>query len=242
MLRSTWSIRMRQPAPWRFSRPTLLMGVARSRLRLAAVGRTASRHTAERVGLFYSLNVAGRDRRPHWPAAYVAAQPRLGSEGSLALLGAVSFCSGLALLIWPRSSERRSDPHRISAPAAASCQWMGGGGRRRIRSCSSGPAIRVARGSSGKQEGAKRRTSVVHPAPAPARTAAPALQTINGNHQAGTDFPTTFIAPPHSAPADCRASGGQNRRMVRTASAAAPPPARSKRARRRRDVDVVELA
>ncbi|MET0215026.1 MAG: fused MFS/spermidine synthase, partial [Vicinamibacterales bacterium] len=93
----------------------LLMGVAFPiGLRLWADG---SRHTAERVGLFYSLNVAGAIVGSL--AGGFVLLPRLGSEGSLALLGAVSFCSGLALLI----AAREGAPIRIAIGAAAAAAF-----------------------------------------------------------------------------------------------------------------------
>src|SRR4030095_1617834 len=76
----------------------LLMGMAFPiGLRLWA---SPGRHTAKRVGLFYSLNVAGAIVGSL--AGGFLILPRCGSETSLALLAAVSFFSGIALLVVAR--------------------------------------------------------------------------------------------------------------------------------------------
>ena len=159
----------------------LLMGVAFPiGLRLWADG---GRHTAERVGLFYSLNVAGAIVGSL--AGGFVLLPRLGSEGSLALLAAVSFCSGLALLIVGRDRA----PIRIAIGAAAAtvfgwAVWT-----------SPDPFVQfmaqryAGTGLVWKQEGVEA-TVVVHQLGS--GPSGRLLMTINGNHQAGTDFPTTF--------------------------------------------------
>jgi spermidine synthase len=159
----------------------LLMGVAFPiGLRLWADG---SRHTAERVGLFYSLNVAGAIVGSL--AGGFVLLPRLGSEGSLVLLAALSFCSGLALLI----AARDGAPIRIAigAAAAAAFGWAVW--------TSPDPFVQfmhqrfAGTGLVWKQEGVEA-TVVVHQLGAGSNGRL--LMTINGNHQAGTDFPTTF--------------------------------------------------
>ena len=75
----------------------LLMGVAFPiGLHTWAAGRRHDDHTAGRIGLFYSLNVAGAI-----VGSIVAGflmLPRLGSGTSLVVLGSLSFAAGLALL------------------------------------------------------------------------------------------------------------------------------------------------
>jgi spermidine synthase len=76
----------------------LLMGIAFPiGLRLwAASGADASRHTGERIGLFYSLNVFGAILGS--VAAGFLLLPPLGSQSSLIAVAAISLVSGLLLL------------------------------------------------------------------------------------------------------------------------------------------------
>ncbi len=140
-------------------------------------------HTAERVGLFYSLNVAGAIVGSL--AGGFLLLPRFGSEASLALLAAVSFCSGLALLVVARGPALSR--LAIGAVAAAAFGWAVW--------TSPDPFVQfmaqryAGTGLVWKQEGVEA-TVVVHELGAGANRRL--LMTINGNHQAGTDFPTTF--------------------------------------------------
>jgi len=159
----------------------LLMGIAFPiGLRLWADG---GRRTAERVGLFYSLNTTGAIIGSL--AGGFVLLPRFGSEGSLALLAGVSFCSGLVLLLVAGGSA----PLRaaLGGAAGAAFAWA-------VWS-SPDPFVQfmaqryAGTGLVWKQEGVEA-TVVVHQlGTGPNRRM---LMSINGNHQAGTDFPTTF--------------------------------------------------
>ena len=141
------------------------------------------RQTAERVGLFYSLNVAGAIVGSL--AGGFLLLPRLGSEASLALLAAVSFVSGIALLV----VDRGPLVGRLAVGAVASAVfgwavWT-----------SPDPFVQfmaqryAGTGLVWKEEGVEA-TVVVHQLGSGPNSRL--LMTINGNHQAGTDFPTTF--------------------------------------------------
>jgi spermidine synthase len=159
----------------------LLMGIAFPiGLRLWA---SHGSHTAERVGLFYSLNVAGAIVGSL--AGGFLLLPRLGSEGSLALLAGISFLSGIALLVVARGPA----PGRLAIGAAGAAifgwaVWT-----------SPDPFVQfmaqryAGTGLVWKEEGVEA-TVVVHQLGAGPNSRL--LMTINGNHQAGTDFPTTF--------------------------------------------------
>jgi spermidine synthase len=140
-------------------------------------------HTAERVGLFYSLNVAGAIVGSL--AGGFLLLPRLGSEISLALLATISFASGLALLVVASGAA----PGRLAlgAVSAAIFGWAVW--------TSPDPFVQfmaqryAGTGVVWKEEGVEA-TVVVHElGRGPNRRL---LMTINGDHQAGTDFPTTF--------------------------------------------------
>ena len=159
----------------------LLMGIAFPvGLHLWAVG---GGRTAERVGLFYSLNTTGAIVGSL--AGGFVLLPRFGSEASLALLAGISFCSGLALL----AVARGSTPLRaaVGATAAAAFAWA-------VLS-SPDPFVQfmaqryAGTGLVWKQEGVEA-TVVVHQLGSGPNSRL--LMSINGNHQAGTDFPTTF--------------------------------------------------
>jgi spermidine synthase len=159
----------------------LLMGMAFPiGLRLWA---SPGSHTAKRVGLFYSLNVAGAIVGSL--AGGFLLLPRFGSETSLALLAAVSFFSGIALLVVARGPA--VSRLAIGAVGAAIFGWAAW--------TSPDPfaqfmAQRYAgTGLVWKQEGVEA-TVVVHQLGSGANRRL--LMTINGIHQAGTDFPTTF--------------------------------------------------
>jgi spermidine synthase len=158
----------------------LLMGMAFPiGLRLWA----SAGHTAERVGLFYSLNVAGAIVGSL--AGGFLLLPRFGSATSLALLAAISFFSGVALLVVARGSafSRLS----IGAAGAAVFGWAVW--------TSPDPFVQfmaqryAGTGLVWKQEGVEA-TVVVHALGS--GESRRLMMTINGNHQAGTDFPTTF--------------------------------------------------
>jgi spermidine synthase len=111
--------------------------------------------------------------------------PRLGSEGSLALLAGISFLSGIALLVVARGPA----PGRLAIGAAGAAifgwaVWT-----------SPDPFVQfmaqryAGTGLVWKEEGVEA-TVVVHQLGAGPNSRL--LMTINGNHQAGTDFPTTF--------------------------------------------------
>ena len=161
----------------------LLMGIAFP-IGLRLWASTGSRQTAERVGLFYSLNVAGAIVGSL--AGGFLLLPRFGSEASLALLAAVSFC------LRPRPARRRARSRRSAGWRSARSlppSSAGPSGRRPIRSCSSWRSVTPAPDSSGRRKGSRQRSSCTSSAPGPNSRL---LMTINGNHQAGTDFPTTF--------------------------------------------------
>ena len=159
----------------------LLMGMAFPiGLRLWA---SEGRHTAERVGLFYSLNVAGAIVGSL--AGGFLLLPRFGSEISLVLLAAVSFFSGVALLVVERGPALSR--LTIGAVGAAIFGWA-------VWTSPDPFAQFMAQRYAGtglvwKQEGVEA-TVVVHELGSRANRRL--LMTINGNHQAGTDFPTTF--------------------------------------------------
>lgn len=140
-------------------------------------------HTASRVGVFYSLNVAG---------AIVGSLvggfvllPQLGSQTSLTLIATASFLGGIALL-WASDLRR---PTQLAVGAVAIAAFV--------------VCVRTlpdpydqfifqrypTMDPIWKQEGTEA-TVGVHEFGDPGRRRR--VMTINGNHQAGTDFPTTF--------------------------------------------------
>ena len=159
----------------------LLMGVAFPiGLRLWA---SRGNHTAERVGLFYSLYLAGAIVGSL--AGGFLLLPGLGSEVSLTVLAAISFLSGVALLVVaPGAARGRLALGAVSAGIFVWAVWT-----------SPDPFVQfmaqryAGTGVVWKEEGVEA-TVVVHElGRGPNRRL---LMTINGNHQAGTDFPTTF--------------------------------------------------
>ena len=98
----------------------LLMGVAFPiGLRLWTTGGAdGARRVAERIGVFYSLNVAGSILGSI--AAGFVLLPRLGSRSSLVSLAALSFGAGLVLLV--ASGLRRGV--RVAAAAAALAMFL----------------------------------------------------------------------------------------------------------------------
>ncbi len=140
-------------------------------------------HTAERVGLFYSLNVGGAIVGSLAGGFFLL--PHFGSESSLILLAAVSFGCGLALLAVAQ------------APALSRALIAGVGVIVFTWAVFSSPdpfeqfmAQRYpGTGMVWKEEGVEA-TAVVHQLGTGAGSRL--LLTINGNHQAGSDFPTTF--------------------------------------------------
>jgi spermidine synthase len=159
----------------------LLMGVAFPiglQLWASRTGRTA-----ERVGLFYSLNVGGAIVGSL--AGGFLLLPRFGSETSLVLLGAVSFGGGIALLAVATAST--ISRVAIGGAAVAVFSWA-------IWSSPDPFAQFMAQRYPGtglvwKEEGVEA-TAVVHQLGSGQNRRL--LMTINGNHQAGTDYPTTF--------------------------------------------------
>jgi spermidine synthase len=146
----------------------------------ASAGGSKGAHTAGRVGLFYSLNVAG---------AIVGALlggfvllPQLGSRTSVSLLAAASFASGLALLA---ACEFRVGwrvlTGVVAAAAFAAANWFspdpfGQFVENRY------PGQRIV-----WQEEGVEATVVVHE-----RRGELSL-TVNGNHEASTGAPMTFV-------------------------------------------------
>jgi len=160
----------------------LLMGVAFPiGLHTWAAGRRHDDHTAGRIGLFYSLNVAGAIAGSI--VAGFLMLPRLGSGASLVVLGSLSFAGGLALLAASGLSRRARAASALLASAifAAAVWW------------SPDPFVQfVAQRYPGQdivwQEEGVEATVVVH------RNRSEELTlTINGNHQASTDESTAYV-------------------------------------------------
>jgi spermidine synthase len=160
----------------------LLLGVAFPiGLRAWAAARGQDEHTASRIGLFYSLNVAGAIVGS-LVAGFVML-PRLGSGVSLVLLGALSFATGLALL----AASGLSRPWRMAGALLASAVfaaaiWL-----------SPDPFVQfVEQRYPGQrivwQEEGVDATVVVHENQRREYTL-----TINGNHQASTDESTAYV-------------------------------------------------
>lgn len=160
----------------------LLMGLAFPiGLHAWAASRRRDEHTAGRIGLFYSLNVAGAIVGSI--VAGFVMLPRLGSGTSLVVLGSLSFAAGLALLAASGLSRRARATSALLASAvfAAAIFW------------SPDPFVQfVAQRYPGQavvwQEEGVEATVVVH------RNRRDELAlTINGNHQASTDPATTYV-------------------------------------------------
>jgi spermidine synthase len=160
----------------------LLMGLAFPiGLHTWAAGGRRDDHTAGRIGLFYSLNVAGAIAGSI--VAGFLMLPRLGSGTSLVVLGSLSFAAGLALLAASGLSRpaRAASALLASAIFAASVWW------------SPDPFVQfVAQRYPGQaivwQEEGVEATVVVH------RNRSEELTlTINGNHQASTDESTAYV-------------------------------------------------
>ena len=139
--------------------------------------------TAERAGLFYSLNVGGAIVGSL--AAGFLLLPRFGSETSLMLLGVVSFAGGIALLAVAAASP--ISRLAIGGAAIAVFGWA-------LATSPDPFAEFMAQRYPGtglvwKEEGVEA-TAVVHQLGSGENRRL--LMTINGNHQAGTDYPTTF--------------------------------------------------
>jgi spermidine synthase len=160
----------------------LLMGVAFPiGLHTWAAGRRRDEHTAARIGLFYSLNVAGAIVGSI--VAGFVMLPRLGSGTSLVVLGTLSFAAGLALLAASGASRQaRARSALLASAAFAAAVWW-----------SPDPFVQfVAQRYPGQaivwQEEGVEATVVVH------RNRGEELTlTINGNHQASTDESTTYV-------------------------------------------------
>ena len=160
----------------------LLMGLAFPiGLHTWAAGRRHDDRTAGRIGLFYSLNVAGAIAGSI--VAGFLMLPRLGSGASLVVLGSLSFAGGLALLAASGLSRRARAASALLASAifAAAVWW------------SPDPFVQfVAQRYPGQdivwQEEGVEATVVVH------RNRSEELTlTINGNHQASTDESTAYV-------------------------------------------------
>jgi len=160
----------------------LLMGLAFPiGLHAWASARRQDEHTAGRVGLFYSLNVAGAIVGSI--VAGFVMLPKHGSGTSLVMLGCLSFASGLALLTASALSRqaRISSALVASALFAAAVWW------------SPDPFVQfVAQRYPGQsiiwQEEGVEATVVVHKNHRDELT-----MTINGNHQASTDESTAYV-------------------------------------------------
>jgi len=160
----------------------LLMGLAFPiGLHAWASARRQDEHTAGRVGLFYSLNVAGAIVGSI--VAGFVMLPKHGSGTSLVMLGCLSFASGLALLAASALSRqaRISSALVASALFAAAVWW------------SPDPFVQfVAQRYPGQsiiwQEEGVEATVVVHKNHRDELT-----MTINGNHQASTDESTAYV-------------------------------------------------
>ena len=160
----------------------LLMGLAFPiGLHAWASARRQDKHTAGRVGLFYSLNVAGAIVGSI--VAGFVMLPKHGSGTSLVMLGCLSFAGGLALLAGSGLSRqaRISSALVASALFAAAVWW------------SPDPFVQfVAQRYPGQsivwQEEGVEATVVVHKNHRDELT-----MTINGNHQASTDESTAYV-------------------------------------------------
>ena len=155
----------------------LLMGVAFPiGLRLwTSGGPDGSRRLAERIGVFYSLNVTGSILGSL--AAGFLLLPHLGSRASLIALSTLSFGSGVALLAAsglapddPPRGRRRGDRSRSCWRCSA----------RTTPSTSSCSSATEARNSSGEKKGSKRRRRCT------STNGGEISLTVNGNHQAST--------------------------------------------------------
>lgn len=160
----------------------LLMGAAFPiGLRLWAGGRADSADVARRIGIFYSLNVAGAIAGSL--AGGFLLLPLVGSRAALILLAAVTFLSGVVLLSiadWSRTA-------RAAVIGAAAIVFAG------IVVRSPDPFVEfIAQRFRGdrvvwREEGVEA-TVVVHQSPS-----GDLSMTVNGNHQASTDEVTTYV-------------------------------------------------
>ena len=160
----------------------LLMGLAFPiGLNVWAAAGGGDGQTAGRIGLFYSLNVAGAIVGSL--AAGFVMLPRLGSRTSLVLLATLSFASGLALLAASELSRTmRSVAASLASLAFAAAIWF-----------SPDPFVQfVAQRYPGQrivwQEEGVEATVVVHENSRDELTLS-----VNGNHQASTDPTTAYI-------------------------------------------------
>lgn len=161
----------------------LLLGIAFPiGLQLWASGGDSA-HTARRVGLFYSLNVAGAIVGSLLGGFILL--PWLGSETSLLGLAAVSFASGLALLVVsPAAPIVRIGIAAAAGAVFAAAVWASPDPFAQFHA-QRFPGMRTV-----WQEEGVEATVVVHEF---GRGEGMRRQmTVNGVHQAGSDFPTTF--------------------------------------------------
>ena len=182
----------------------LLMGIAFPiglHLWASAAARRTRRDAATRLGLFYSVNVAGAHRRI--AGRRIPPVPAAGQRASLVPLAMVSFGIGLALLGVADSRPRRSRRHRqrgASRVFAAAVAVPPDPFAEFVSAALPGDGDRV-------EAGRRRRDRR-----GPRRAASPAgsclAMTINGNHQAGDDHPIDVAALADRTPADDRAPGG----------------------------------
>jgi spermidine synthase len=160
----------------------LLMGLAFPiGLHAWASARRQDERTAGRVGLFYSLNVAGAIVGSI--VAGFVMLPRHGSGTSLVMLGCLSFASGLVLL----AASGLSRQARVSSALVASVVFAA------AISWSPDPFVQfVAQRYPGQsivwQEEGVEATVVVHKNHRDELT-----MSINGNHQASTDESTAYV-------------------------------------------------
>ncbi len=159
----------------------LLMGIAFPiGLHTWAAGSRRDEH-AGRIGLFYSLNVAGAIAGSI--VAGFLMLPRLGSGTSLIVLGSLSFAGGLALLAASGMSRQARATSGLLASAifAAAVWWSPDPFAQFVAQRYPGQAIVW-------QEEGVEATVVVH------RNRSEELTlTINGNHQASTDDSTSYV-------------------------------------------------
>jgi spermidine synthase len=160
----------------------LLMGAAFPiGLRIWASAGTDEADLAGRVGLFYSLNVAGAIAGAL--AGGFLLLPAVGSRIAIALLAAFAFASGAALILasdWSRGRQLASTAG-AAAVLAAVIAWSPDPFVQFIEQRFRGDRIVW------REEGVEA-TVVVHRSPG-----GDLSMTVNGNHQASTDDVTTYV-------------------------------------------------
>lgn len=162
----------------------LLMGIAFPiALRVWASGDGRPERVADRVGRFYSLNVAGAIAGSLLGGFLLV--PGVGSKASLVILATLSFGSGLALLTVADAARLWRAAIGVGAVVAFAVAVRASRDPFAEFIAQRYPSMDVT----WKQEGVEA-TVVVHEFGA--RDRRRRALTINGNHQAGTDATTTF--------------------------------------------------